>query len=72
MLINWQDIAYKTLWTALAAALGVLGTYALDAPTAIAPIAIAVINAGTAWVRQKLGTTPPTAPPAEGLRVPPR
>ena len=71
MKINWQDIGYKTLWTALAAGLGVLGTYALDLPPAFAPVAIAVINAATAWVRQRLGTTPPVAPPAEGLRVPP-
>ena len=58
---NWRDVAFKAAWTGIAAVLG----YAL---VAISPLdtwwalpATMVINAALAYVRQRVGETPPTA-----------
>lgn len=59
---NWKDIAFKVLWTAVAAVLAYAGTLIVDAPVVWIPILTPVFNFATAWVRQQLGATPPEAP----------
>jgi hypothetical protein len=61
---NVRDIGFKMLWTAVAAGLGYLATVLVDIDAGWVPVAAAAVNAATAWVRQQLGATPPTAPPA--------
>lgn len=58
--MNWRDLGLKTFWTAASVVLGGLVVYltGLDAGWAI--VAIPLVNAATAFVRQKTGETPPT------------
>lgn len=65
--VNLKDIGFKVLWTAISAALGVLLVVATDLDAWYAPAVIAAINAALAWVRQKVGATPPEAPPVGPL-----
>jgi hypothetical protein len=60
--INVKDLAFKTLWTAIAAGLAYLGAEALELEAGWAPIATSVITFLSAAVRQQLGATPPDAP----------
>lgn len=56
--MDWNDVAYKTFWTALSAVLGVLVVALADAPYAWAPVAVAVINGALALLRQKASPEP--------------
>jgi hypothetical protein len=60
--VNYKDIFVKVFWTAVAAALTAVAIAVPDIPVWWAPLIIAPINAGLAWVRQRVGATPPEAP----------
>jgi hypothetical protein len=54
--MDWNDLLFKTLWTAVSAALGLVAIELADAPYAWAPVAVTVANAVTVWVRQRFAT----------------
>jgi hypothetical protein len=58
--VNWRDLAYKTFWTAVSAVLGSLAVYLTELPPGWAILAIPIVNAIAAFIRQKTGETPPT------------
>jgi hypothetical protein len=60
--VNPKDLAFKVIWTAIAAGLAFLGTEVAELDEVWVPIATPAINLALAWVRQLLGATPPDAP----------
>jgi hypothetical protein len=58
--VNLRNVAFKAFWTAVSAVLGVVLVWLASAPYGWAPVAIVVINAILAWVRERVGQTTPT------------
>jgi hypothetical protein len=65
--VNPKDLAFKTVWTAIAAGLAFLGVELAEADATWVPLATPFITLALAWVRQQLGATPPDAPPVGPL-----
>lgn len=61
MTTNWKDIGYKVLWTmvnaGLAAVIVEMGSLEVWWGAAV----LAGLQVASAWVRQKMGATPPDA-----------
>jgi hypothetical protein len=64
--VNYKDLALKVFWTGVATALALAVVLVSDAEVTgdvwWALPAVGVINAALAWVRQRVGATPPEAP----------
>jgi hypothetical protein len=60
--VNVKDLAFKAAWTGVSAVLGYLATEIAAIGAAWAPLAAMAVNVALAWVRQKVGATPPDAP----------
>lgn len=65
--VNPKDLAFKTLWTALAAGLSFLGVELAEVDEVWVPVAMPWVTLALAYVRQRLGATPPDAPPVGPL-----
>lgn len=62
MPINYKDILYKVFWTLAAGALTALAVWLAPIEEVWALALLPLINAALAWVRQRVGATPPDAP----------
>lgn len=56
--MNYRDITFKALWTGIAAVLGYLLTALDSVGYWWGPIAVMLITAALAFVRQRTGETP--------------
>lgn len=66
--VNYKDIAFKGLWTGVAAGLGYLIAALADVPKEWAVATTILANIALAWVRQRIGVTPPSLPSIKELR----
>lgn len=61
--VNYKDIAFKVLWTGVAAGLAVAITATTTLTQWWAPMIAMGFNTALAWVRQQLGRTAPDLSP---------
>ena len=59
--VNFRDLAFKALWTGIAAVAGFAAVAVADLPTWWGPIVVMAATAVSAFARQKTGVTPPDA-----------
>ena len=61
--MNYRDMAFKLFWTMLNAALAAALVAVAELDVWWGALALAGLQFATTWVRQKVGATPPEAPP---------
>lgn len=66
--MNLRDMAFKAFWTIANAGLAwaAVEITNADPPLVWGPVALAIIQFASTWVRQKVGATPPPAPVTPG------
>lgn len=63
--VNVKDMAFKLFWTLVPVVAGFVGASVTDWNPAFGTTVAAVVQIVTSFARQKLGATPPEAPPTQ-------